>query len=831
MQYNFTKKILLGALKEIDKNPQLRKRRSSSTYDLIYKNETYPPILVLSEANKLNGGAELTLSDFGNNIDTPFQILREKGFDIHAKSIIPELKKFFEQEKTANQKTNHYKRVHNGLKMEVSFGAGRISFVPWIGFLGRQQKIQQGIYPVYLYYKDIQLLVLAYGVSESNTPSLSWSLDNPKKIKEYFFENDLGKPYRYGESYVFKAYDMSKTEFDSKFDDDLNQIITVYKDHLLEGKKRYWLFAPGENARKWDEFYEQGIMAINWDKLGDLHQFRSKNEIEAAFQMKYDATNAMNNSLAVEDFVNTISQNDVIIVKKGRNTLCGYGSVISESEYDSSRDEFKNFRKVKWHARGTWKVKHNLVLKTLTDITDYEAEHTDYSKYYEYLLAIMNEEITNDKQISDMDIPLNTILFGPPGTGKTHMLKNDYMKRFTSFEDSVSREDLVKEILDKCSWWNVFALCLLDLEKAKVSDIFDHEYVKLKTSISKAVKVRNIIWGELQTHTVENCNFVNVKDRREPLVFNKDEHSNWELIPEEVEEKFPELYDIKYRLDNVESTREKKLERFVFVTFHQSYSYEDFIEGIKPNLDEEELSYVLEEGVFQKICNRARNDQENDYAIFIDEINRGNVSSIFGELITLIEDDKREGAKNEMRAVLPYSKEDFSVPKNLYIVGTMNTADRSVEALDTALRRRFSFREMTPNPELIASEGPLKDVKGMLGNIDLVLMLKTINGRIEKLIDKDHRIGHSYFLNITSKQDLDRVFKDKVIPLFEEYFFGDIGKISLVLGNSFVKRKSSTDITFASSNDYDAILAEDLLNHSIFELQPSSNWNFESIYE
>lgn len=220
-----------------------------------------------------------------------------------------------------------------------------------------------------------------------------------------------------------------------------------------------------------------------------------------------------------------------------------------------------------------------------------------------------------------------------------------------------------------------------------------------------------------------------------------------------------------------------------------------------------------------------------NFVLIIDEINRGNVSSIFGELITLIEKDKRSGSDEELSVTLPYSKVTFSVPPNVYIIGTMNTADRSIEALDTALRRRFSFKEMPPKHELIGTVGPLKSTNGLLGDIDVIKVLKTINNRIEKLIDKDHKIGHSYFLNVSSKQDLKDTFRDKVIPLLEEYFFGDFGKISLVLGSSFISKESNADVSFATSNDYDPSIANDLLERSIYEITSESNWDFKAIYE
>jgi len=174
--------------------------------------------------------------------------------------------------------------------------------------------------------------------------------------------------------------------------------------------------------------------------------------------------------------------------------------------------------------------------------------------------------------------------------------------------------------------------------------------------------------------------------------------------------------------------------------------------------------------------------KKKNFVLIIDEINRGNVSQIFGELITLIEEDKREGNRNEMSVTLPYSKEKFSVPSNLFIIGTMNTADRSVEALDTALRRRFSFVEMPPIYNL-------PELEMMVLNNKLSDLLFTINKRIEKLLGKDNLIGHAYFMDVHGEDDLKSVFQDKIIPLLQEYFFGDYSKIGLVLGKGFIELK------------------------------------------
>ena len=222
----------------------------------------------------------------------------------------------------------------------------------------------------------------------------------------------------------------------------------------------------------------------------------------------------------------------------------------------------------------------------------------------------------------------------------------------------------------------------------------------------------------------------------------------------------------------------KEAKRIEFTTFHQSYGYEDFIEGIQPKLEGDDLRYELRDGIFKRFCNVARNAPKDNYVFIIDEINRGNIAKIFGELITLIEPSRRAGAEEEMTAVLPYSQKSFSVPNNVYVLGTMNTADRSIALLDTALRRRFSFVEMMPETEVLNDN---------VDGIDLKRLLATINRRITFLLDREHQIGHSYFINIDSKDKLAEVFRSNVIPLLQEYFFDDYEKIQLVIGTAFVK--------------------------------------------
>jgi hypothetical protein len=242
---------------------------------------------------------------------------------------------------------------------------------------------------------------------------------------------------------------------------------------------------------------------------------------------------------------------------------------------------------------------------------------------------------------------------------------------------------------------------------------------------------------------------------------------------------------LKGSITDKESTAVDTSTYCTFVTFHQSFAYEEFVEGLKPLVNREEpgqVSYSVLPGVFRQICERAEASWKANpnapanYVLVIDEINRANIAKVFGELITLIEDDKRLGASNSLEVKLPYSGDRFGVPPNLYIVGTMNTADRSIALLDLALRRRFSFLEVVPNEEL------LEPVAG----IDLRLLLANLNERVELLLDRDHRIGHSYFMKLTNERELHFAWFSRVLPLLQEYFYNDNQRLHALLGDEFL---------------------------------------------
>ena len=412
-----------------------------------------------------------------------------------------------------------------------------------------------------------------------------------------------------------------------------------------EDTKRYWLYSPGEQAVKWEEFYNEGIMAIGWDELGDLENYTDRKSILEALINNYGGgEDQRNNVSAIDDFCNgenKINKGDIVIAKKGTKTLLGYGKVISDYYFDEERATYKHYRKVKWLKKGVWDANNNLPTKTLTDVTTYNSD-IEGIKYAQYLLNIMNgntQAQENNLIIKLLKYKPQIILQGPPGTGKTREAKR-------------------------------IAKALLGLG--------------------------------------EN--------------------------------------------DSLEGN-----EQFKLIQFHPSYSYEDFVRGIIAETVDEKIKYSVKDKILGSFAQEALKDKDKPYVLVIDEINRANLSAVLGELIYALE--YRGEAVQSMYAI--EGENNLTLPPNLYIIGTMNTADRSVRHIDYAIRRRFAFVNILP-----------KDLTNELGDqFESALFAKVtnlFNTNLSSEFKKEEvQLGHSYF--ITKNTPIGIRWEYEIKPILFEY--------------------------------------------------------------
>lgn len=449
---------------------------------------------------------------------------------------------------------------------------------------------------------------------------------------------------------------------------------------------------------------------------------------------------------------------------------------------------------------------------------------------------------SNGDYVQAMVKPKNLIFYGPPGTGKTWRLQKIFAD-YTDQPADVDRATWALQLVARYGWRAAIAAALAEIGKpVRVLELEEHPLIKAKAAQRKRVNsVRASLWGYLQEHTPPDVATVNVSVRRAPFVFTKNADSEWSLLADwrEVDAQADELW-AGWRAGPGSAAR--AIQRYRVVTFHPSYSYEDFVIGLRPVALEDAgetgaSGFRMVDGVFKQICVEARANPAKRYALFIDEINRANIAKVFGELITLVEPDKR--ARYDARGTLvsgmevqlpgtsaeERENERFGVPDNLDIYGTMNTADRSIALLDIALRRRFEFEEIPPDYGLLD-----RRVEG----VDLGKLLSSINDRLEFLADRDRRIGHAFFMRVTSLHDLRESFRRQVIPLLQEYFFDDWGRVELVLSgrngrSAFVRREALDGAKlFVGAAD---MSVSDRLRH---EVTLEGTWTaeaFRSIYE
>lgn len=547
----------------------------------------------------------------------------------------------------------------------------------------------------------------------------------------------------------------------------------------------------------------------------------------------------------------------VILWQTGKQAACyGLATVSSPVGAFELTEAEKTFYNANWKTsyRVKLNIDYNLSNKPLTKElipnskifkrfyaglsgTNYVASKAQYESLKNLVqqLDIVSEAAVEYLPRQSKNQPLNRILYGPPGTGKTYHAVNyalsiiekrtleelaleersalkkrfeEYKEegqiQFVSFHQSYTYEDFVEGIKPYSHQGK--------LTYVVEEGIFKHACIEAKRSLIEALikhlplEVIAIDFNELYQSFLKylrSDDFNNFQTSKERKIFlhkilkfgnisvRLDKSFAIENITKnrlrKMYKNFSNLTEIdeagnavRHLLGAVNSTIYSavfnELKKHETQYLHDLTNNKDELE-----LDQKELEMIeldaISENVLDLCCK---------HVLIIDEINRGNIASIFGELITLLDEDKREGMPEAISVLLPYSKISFSIPPNLHVIATMNTADRSIEALDLALRRRFTFVEMPPQPQLI---NQLAKTPLALG-VDLAAMLSIINQRLSLLLDKDYQIGHSYFLSISNLDDLKAVFKEKIIPLLQEYFFGDFAKIGLVLGKDFVEEEN-----------------------------------------
>jgi 5-methylcytosine-specific restriction endonuclease McrBC GTP-binding regulatory subunit McrB len=507
----------------------------------------------------------------------------------------------------------------------------------------------------------------------------------------------------------------------------------------------------------------------------------------------------------------------------------------------------------------------------------YHKEAPSYGNkgFYSAAIKTYSDFLKQYKKTNTMTFmePLNTILFGPPGTGKTYnsinkaisildsafdltqdrkLIKEKYDRLekqgqilFTTFHQSMSYEDFIEGIkpdepkpnqalsysiqagIFKKACANAGYLSYreyLKSQKQTQAYSFDDLYDAFITSIQSLLDNNKApIYKTFRGRDVE-VKEINSNDSIIARAKDSIAKSSAPLTKENLQK----LYDKFKSIDDIKDLTQVKETVEITPRITEFYAVfgglKEFEKTFKPNsnaliessevgtIHSDENQKKYDAGVYYNAIKEFGKNAE-PVVLVIDEINRGNVSQIFGELITLIEDDKRLGKAEELEIILPYSKKKFSVPPNLYIVGTMNTADRSVEALDTALRRRFVFEEIPPKYDL-------KELQYEFAGVKACDILKTINKRIEKLLDKDHLIGHSYFIlkdGEKPNEKLKNSFYKSILPLLQEYFFGDFGKIGLVLGQGFVNLKNWDD-KVDSFAEFDHESSGDFESKDVYEI-------------
>lgn len=576
-----------------------------------------------------------------------------------------------------------------------------------------------------------------------------------------------------------------------------------YNAWIAPKPTRYWLYAPGEKAQHWNSFYSCGIMAIGWEELGDLSKYSKKSELKSAMDDEYGTDSSHKNSVACTwDFVHNMNIGDVVFVKQGKSKILGYGIVASDYYYDENREFYNSLRDVDWKVKGEWEHPGDAVLKTLTDITTYP----DYVEKLKSLFT-MNSEIQQYTKL--LEFKKNIILQGAPGTGKTYntaalalsicgesvpeshdevMQRYDELQKegrigFCTFHQSMDYEDFVEGIKpikpDEGEMFykvedGIFKRMAVSAEYAFINNQkqsiiafrnFDERWNRLVDLINE--KQNDGSYG-FKTKSGTEMKVVNATDNS--ITLKGESAGNATICYKNEIEKLWNVFG-ETDLDKIKNFN-TEFRKYVGGNETAKYAIikvlqNEEIENVNIQ-DDKQLDYQKIKELVRKLEDEDfKNKEVKNYVLIIDEINRGNVSRIFGELITLLEKDKCLGGEHPIKVTLPYSKESFGVPENLYIIGTMNTTDRSVGNIDYAVRRRFAFATLQSQRDLVVANSTEK----------AAVLFDAVKLFIEKhkteMDFEDLMVGHSYFF-AKDDDELALRWQYEILPLLNEYIKDDI---------------------------------------------------------
>ena len=571
------------------------------------------------------------------------------------------------------------------------------------------------------------------------------------------------------------------------------------------GNKNYWRIAPGRKGVLWNIWKNDKICSIGYHQyepyLDELIQIKDKNlfynrliEIAKEHNGSEDFSFMLSSQPGTHQntiwsFFHEMKPGDIVIASTGKSQIYGIGTITSDISSRRTED-FTQIRNVRWDY-----VDLNTSIPQGVpgnfSITLNKLKVDDYLKIISSIQNETGQIIENKIEIKPkfptQQFKKQVILYGPPGTGKTYssVLRaheiiygyHDPNVTFSLLHKRLKEQNKEEFDYSQTTWLDAIILAFGEIgpdQQVSVDEIKESDIIKKVSTYKNTQSISKTIAIYLQRESKIDSETVYVKNKTGREFFDKAPNSNWYLT-EKGSEYLQLLKKDTNRLSETSSSQ------FNFITFHQSFAYEDFIEGIRPELNESgesTISYQIKDGIFKDICKKAALDPNNNYVLIIDEINRGNISKIFGELITLLEDNKRAGEAEEITVKLPYSGQEFSVPTNVYIIGTMNSTDKSIALVDIALRRRFHFERLNVDYKLIKNQIARK-------------LLQELNRVICAIKNPDYEIGHYYFMNIP-EQDLDnielqKVFETRILPLLEEYFFNDWEALATILGKESIK--------------------------------------------